>query len=77
MHGAGIWGMGPWMWLVWLIILGTIIWTIYVLTRQSSETGTSTTSITASEILEQRYARGEISTEEYEERKGILAGHRG
>ena len=39
MHGSGFWGMGPWMWLVWLLILGGIVWAVYAITRQSDGTG--------------------------------------
>ncbi len=74
MHGSGFWGMGPWMWLVWLLILGGIVWAVYAITRQSDGTGQSEKNLTAGEILELRYARGEISTQEYEERRGTLAG---
>lgn len=72
MHGFGMWGMGPWMWLGWILILGAIIWVVYATTRKSTQSPHSVRELTSQEILERRYARGDISSEEYEERKRIL-----
>ena len=72
MHEFGMWGMGPWMWLGWILILGAVIWVVYAITRKSTENPHSVRELTAHEILERRYASGEISSEEYEERKRIL-----
>jgi len=67
-----MWGMGPWMWLGWILILGAIIWVVYATTRKSTQSPHSVRELTSQEILERRYARGEISSEEYEERKRVL-----
>lgn len=81
----GGWGMmGPWMmggfgwmWLMpvlWLIFIGLIVWAIVALVRGSPgprSQGISTTD-TALEVLKRRYAQGEISKEEYEEKKKDL-----
>ncbi len=60
----GGWGMGG-MWLVWAIPIGAVIlFAVWV-------TGASRRSVTeesALDILKKRFARGEISPEEYEER---------
>lgn len=79
-HGG--WGMmGPgmmagygWMWLIpvfWIVLLGLIIWAIVAAVRSSHESKGSDSSKTDSalELLKKRYARGEISKEEYEEKK--------
>jgi putative membrane protein len=80
--GYGDWGMmGPgmmggfgFMWLMpifWIVILGLIIWAIVAVVGRSAESGGqgSPKSDSALEILKQRYARGEISKEEYEQKK--------
>ena len=87
MMGNG-WGMG-WMWLVWpLIILGIVLLVVFVLRgtttgtpghggeaapRPGGEHGRSR----AQEILDERYARGEITGEEYQERLRHLRGDSG
>jgi putative membrane protein len=74
-------GMMPgfgWMWLMpvfWIVFLGLVIWAIVAAVRSSSESKGSNSSKadTALEVLKKRYARGEISKEEYEEKKRDLA----
>ncbi len=72
MHGISMWGMGAWMWLGWIIILGAIIWIVYAVTRKSTKGSQTMRELTSTEILERRYARGEISSDEFEERKKVL-----
>ncbi|MBI4302420.1 MAG: SHOCT domain-containing protein [Chloroflexi bacterium] len=78
MMGSGM--MGGWGWfmpvfgiLFWVLV----VWGIVALIRGAgqSETSNSTSSRldSALEILKRRYARGEISKEEYEEKKRDLA----
>jgi len=74
------WG---WMWLFWaLIVIGVVL--LVVLTIRLVRGGTSEPGrdahrydqapgpLTARQILEQRYARGEIDTAEYKERLQTL-----
>jgi len=64
LHG---WGMGL-GWIVGLAILGIIIWlVIRVVNQNPSQKQTDRGS--ALDILKERYARGEINKEEYEEKK--------
>jgi len=78
----GVWGMMrpgmmagfSWMWLIpvfWAVFLGLIIWAILAAVRSSNESKGSDSSKadSALEMLKKRYARGEISKEEYEEKK--------
>ncbi|MFA7744771.1 MULTISPECIES: SHOCT domain-containing protein [Staphylococcaceae] len=61
-------GMGVFMMLFWIVILGLVIYGIYrlVTTRATKkEDG-------ALSILKEQFARGEISEEEYEKRKRML-----
>jgi putative membrane protein len=65
--------MGGWGWLgmvaVSLIMLGLIVWVAWAVQRPSSH---STPKPTALEILAARYASGEISEEEYDQRRSVL-----
>jgi putative membrane protein len=79
MFGYGM--MGPWMmggfgaWslmgIVWLVIIGLIVWLVVSLVRGSgrgvtlNQTGGEGKAL---EILKTRYARGEIDKTEYEEK---------
>lgn len=77
-HMWGMWGWG-WMWLAGPLILvatlalaGLVVWALMRPSRQPSSSGTRRPQ----EILDDRYARGELSTEEYRERSEILEGSR-
>ena len=82
MHGFGGFGMGfGWFGLIFfVIILGVIIWFISSVlrngsTRNSGDYGDFTKrGKTPCEILEERYAKGEIDDEEFEKRKSKLTG---
>ncbi len=72
--------MGPWMmtefggwWtmgIIWLVVIGLIVWLVVYLARNSSTTTTSSAGgdIKALDILKNRYARGEMDKKEYEEK---------
>lgn len=76
-------GMG-WMWLFWiLLIVGTVVLVVVLVkaftggstdgSRQGgSAPATGALPRRSRQILEERYARGEISTEEYNERLRTL-----
>jgi putative membrane protein len=77
MMGPGMMGGFGWMWLMpvlWIVVLGLIIWVVVASVRSSSESRDSDSSKTASalEVLKRRYARGEIDKLEYEEKKKDL-----
>ena len=70
MWGDG-WGFG--MGLVWLVFLGLIVGGIVLATRGSSGSASDGgRGKSALDILDERFARGEIDREEYEERKRVL-----
>ncbi|MDO8567217.1 MAG: SHOCT domain-containing protein [Dehalococcoidales bacterium] len=83
-QGYGYGMMGPWMmggyWWGWfmpiimIIFWGLVIWGIVALVRGLSrgDAGSATQADSALEILKRRYARGEITKQEYEERKKDL-----
>ena len=72
MHMFGEYGMGGgmiFMALFWVVIIVGVIYLIKLL-ADKSRNGTQTES--AEEILEKRYAKGEISQEEFEKIKKDL-----
>lgn len=71
-----MWWGGSWMWLVGgllvvglFVLAGLAVWT---LARPSRPPGSATPPSRSRAILNERYARGELSTEEYRERLGVL-----
>jgi len=82
--GMGGWGMG-WMMLFWVLLLAGLVLLIVVLVRglgggARHDQGTPPTygpgpdlgGVRARQILAERYARGEIDTEEYQARLRTL-----
>lgn len=67
-NGHG-WGMG-WAWIFVLLILIIVIWLIIRMVNQNSQSQAG--QKTPLDILKERYARGEIDKEEFEERKKDL-----
>lgn len=59
--GGWMWLWGSLMMLSWVAIIGAAVW---FLGRSRNETRPSR----AREVLDERYARGELSTDEYRER---------
>jgi len=59
------------MGIAWLLVLGLIVWAVVAATRPHG-TETKERSRSALEILEERYARGEIDTDEYRRRRTEL-----
>lgn len=84
--GYGHWGMGPWMigsWGGWwgmifmiifwiLIVIGAIYLIKWLIENSKKERDSSSGTKRALEILKERYARGEISREEYIQAKQDL-----
>ena len=79
---SGSWGMmGPGMMggfgrmglmsLVWIVVLGLIIWAIVAVVRHPAES--SSPPDPAMNVLRRRYARGKINKEEYEGKKRDLS----
>lgn len=66
-HANGDWHPGPWgplMLLLWAAVIGAVVWFVVRRARPHERGGTER----ASDILAERYARGELSAEEYRER---------
>lgn len=63
--------MGWAMWLFWILLIALVAWGLYRLfTTRRSEAPIRETPL---EALQRRYAEGELSTEEYEERRRTLS----
>lgn len=71
----GMFGGGMWFgWIFWIVILVIIIWAVVQFTNRNQQNNrlNSNSEETPLEILKKRYAKGEISKEEYEEIKKNL-----
>lgn len=72
MHGYGVhgWGMGIW-WILGIVVLIVIIWIVVkAISRNNRQPHSGSNS--ALDVLKERYARGEIDKEEFEQRKKDL-----
>jgi len=59
-------GMG-FGWFFWIIILGVVIWGVLQFANRNQQLNSNTDSETPLDILKKRYAKGEITKEEFEE----------
>lgn len=66
MGGFGMFGAGM---LVWIVILGVVIWAVV---RATSQPPPSRSEGSARKILDERLARGEISIDEYRKLRAEL-----
>jgi putative membrane protein len=65
--GHMMWGGGWFMMLLWTALLViAIVWIVRALQTKNANNGTHQSTETALDIAKKRYARGEISKEEYE-----------
>lgn len=62
------------MFLFWALVIGLIVWLIVTLARRSDGGTSAPARSRALEILEERYAKGEIDSEEFRQRKADLEG---
>ncbi len=71
MHDFSSWGMlwgGIWMFLLWGGLIAFVVWGIIRLTRRDDKT----TKNNPLDIAKERYARGEITKEQFEQIKKDL-----
>jgi putative membrane protein len=69
-HGGWMFGGGLIMILIWLVPIALAIWFFSTLGKRS---GQNPTEKTALDILKERYARGEIEQDEFEQKKRHIA----
>jgi putative membrane protein len=69
-----MWGGGMWFgWIFWLVIIGAIIWLIFSQSgRYRNQSSVNPHLESPLDILKKRYAKGEISKEQFEEMKKDL-----
>lgn len=68
------WG---WVWMVvwWVVVLGVVVWAVARFTGAPRGGGAGPERrATPREILDERFARGEIDEEEYRRRRDALGG---
>lgn len=81
----GDWNGADWAWmslmmlLFWAVLIGGIVWVARARRRPDDDTSRADGSglpgrSTARDILDERYARGELSDEEYRARRDVLSG---
>ena len=69
MMGGGF-GMGMgWWWIIGIVVLIAIIWPVSQRFNRNNSATPREPGKTALDILKERYARGEINKQEFEERK--------
>ena len=69
-YGFGYGGM--FMWIIFLIVIGVLIY--FIVQAQKTKGQTPTQNESHLDILKKRYAKGEIAKEEYERMKKDLEG---
>ena len=70
-HGMG-WGMGL-AWILGIAVLIVLIWAIVKGKNTVPNSSTTTEKKSALDILRERYARGDINKEEFDEKKHVLS----
>jgi putative membrane protein len=63
---------GGWVWILWIEVIGLVIWGVIALVRRTSSTSNTSKKSNPLEIAKERYARGEITKEEFEQIKKDL-----
>jgi len=64
---------GGWMIIVWVLIVALIVWGVIALVKRGSSTSDTSQKHDPLDTVKERYAKGEISKEEYEEIKKNLS----
>lgn len=67
------WMFGGFMWIFWILVIIGLVFLIKWLVQQSKP-GETKDSETPLEILQKRYAKGEINKEEFEQKRKDLLG---
>jgi len=69
---SGMWLGGLLMLVFWLFVLGGIVWLVLTLAKSQSASNTSAAGQTPLELLRVRYARGEITKEQFDQMRRDL-----
>ena len=57
---------GSWMWILWIVIIGLIVWGAVALIRHRTSASMSGSNRSPMEIAKERYAKGEITKEDFD-----------
>ena len=71
----GNYGMGGWGWGFGVLVAIGVVILVIVLIRMAANsrpTSTSTQALSPKQIVDERYAKGELTTTEYQERLSVL-----
>ena len=71
MYGGQHWFGGGFMWIFWIVLIVAIFWGAKVMS--SSGKNTSDNKKSALDTLKDRYAKGEIDKEEFEQKRKDLS----
>jgi putative membrane protein len=63
---------GGWMIIVWIVIIGLIVWGVIALIRRGGSQSESGSNRSPLDTAKERYAKGEISKEQFEQIKKDL-----
>ncbi|MEN8180394.1 MAG: SHOCT domain-containing protein [Pseudomonadota bacterium] len=70
--GFGMGFGGGFMWLLWVLLIGVTVWAINAVFGRGNRVTEKHKS--ALDILKERYAKGEIDQEEFEQKRKVLSG---
>ena len=71
MNGGG--GYMWFGWIFWLILLGVIVWAVVtIINKNQTGTGNNQLGESSIDILKKRFAKGEITKEQYDQMKTVL-----
>ncbi|WP_336113617.1 SHOCT domain-containing protein [Streptomyces sp. PTD9-10] len=81
MYWDGGWGWMAFMPLLWIVLIGLVVWAVVHLARRPADRGGGTEHRwapreTPEEILDRRFASGEIDAAAYNEAREHLTAHR-
>jgi putative membrane protein len=68
----GHWFGGGFMWLFWILLIVLVLWAVKAATGSANNSSEKQKS--ALDILKERYAKGEIDQEEFEQKRKDLNG---
>jgi putative membrane protein len=70
--GGFLFGMHSLWWIFWLIVIAVVVVALLRTSGSAAQALRETPRETSHEVLRRRYAAGEVTTQEYEERKALL-----